>query len=169
MKILIRKARKEDIKGMVGFFNEGIRRGFYVYNGTNKIRSAKEIREREKKFLKDRKNKVEFVAVDEDNNIVVGSCGMWAGTGRTRHRGELGWGVHPDYARKGIATKLVETIIKEAKTRGFKRIEAEAALKNVASVKLAKKFGFKIEGIRKKGLLLDNGKYVDTYLLGKVL
>jgi RimJ/RimL family protein N-acetyltransferase len=69
----------------------------------------------------------------------------------------------------GIATKLVEATLKEAQRRGFTRAEAEAAVKNTASVKLAVRCGFKIEGKRKNGLLLDDGKYADTYLFGKIL
>lgn len=56
-----------------------------------------------------------------------------------------------------------------AKAQGYKRIEAEAALENVSSVRLAKKFRFKVEGKRKAGLLLDDGRYVDTYIFSKML
>ena len=77
--------------------------------------------------------------------------------------------VHPDYTGKGIATALLKGVIQEARKRGIKRIEAEAALENKASVNLAKRCGFKIEGKRKKGLLTDNWRYIDTYLFGKIL
>ena len=59
--------------------------------------------------------------------------------------------------------------MKEAKRKGFRRIEAEAAVENAGSVKLAKKCGLKIEGRKKAGLLLDDGRYVDTYIFGKIL
>lgn len=55
-----------------------------------------------------------------------------------------------------------------AKKKGFKRAEAEMAIKNKSSWKLAKKCGFKIEGIKKKALLTDDGRYIDTYVVGKV-
>jgi len=53
--------------------------------------------------------------------------------------------------------------------QGFKRAEAEIAVPNKASVKIAQKTGFKIEGRKEKSFLLDNGKYVDGYIVGKVL
>lgn len=168
-KILIRKARKEDIKGIVESFNEGIKRGFTVYTGTNEIRNQKGIKEREKRFVENKKTRFEFVAIDKATKKVVSSCSFYGGKGRTRHRGELGWGVHPDYARRGIATRLLRATIREVKRKGYKRLEAEAAVENVPSLKLAKKFGFKVEGRRKAGLILDNGRYVDTYIFSKVL
>ena len=76
---------------------------------------------------------------------------------------------YPDYARRGIATKLLRATIREAKRKGYKRLEAEAAVENVPSVKSAKKFGFKVEGRRKAGLISDNGRYVDTYIFSKAL
>ena len=75
----------------------------------------------------------------------------------------------PDYARKGIATKIVREAIYEAEKRNIKRLEAEVATENIPSIKLARKFNFKIEGRRKKGILLDDGRYIDTYIFGKIL
>lgn len=43
----------------------------------------------------------------------------------------------------------------------------EMKTENRISIKLAKKGGFKIEGKIKNGLLMDNGKSVDTYMLGR--
>ena len=88
---------------------------------------------------------------------------------RLRHRGELGWGVHPDYQGKGIATKMLTEALKFAKKKGFKRAEAEMAIENKASWKLALRCGFKIEGTKKKAMLTDDGRYIDTYIVGKIL
>lgn len=52
----------------------------------------------------------------------------------------------------------------------FKKLaEAEIAIKNVASWKMALRCGFNIEGTKKKALLTDDGKYIDTYIVGKIL
>jgi ribosomal-protein-alanine N-acetyltransferase len=168
--IIIRKARKGDEKGIAESFNEGFKRGFNNYTGSNKPFDKKKIRKIEKSIREKKKNEFSYVAVDSETRKIVGSSIFFGrGKGRTRHRGEIGWGVHPDYMEKSIATRLVNEILKEAKRKGFKRAEAEAAVVNIGSVKLAKKTGFKIEGRRKAGLLLDNGKYADTWLFGKIL
>jgi RimJ/RimL family protein N-acetyltransferase len=94
---------------------------------------------------------------------------MFRRTGRLRHRADVGWSVHPDYQKQGIGTKLLKHTLDFAKKKGLKRVEAEMAIKNKGSWKLALKLGFKIEGTKKKGLLTDDGKYIDTYFVGKLL
>lgn len=168
MGIIIRKAKKGDGKGWVDMWNEGIKRKFFVYNSGNILRTRKDIYRANKKYSEKTKNNFVFLAFDGDK--VVGACGATASTkGRLRHRIDLGWTVHPDYTGQGIASQLLDATLKEAKKRGFRRAEAEVAVENIPSVKLAKKLGFSVEGIKKKGLLLDNGKYVDTYIFGKIL
>lgn len=89
--------------------------------------------------------------------------------GRSGHRGEAVWGVYPDYAKHGVGTKLLNAILAEARKKGFKRVEAEFAVANRASVRLATKCGFLVEGRRNADLILDNGTFADSYLFGKLL
>jgi RimJ/RimL family protein N-acetyltransferase len=167
--IRIRKAKKGDGKAFCVFWNEGVRRKFFVYNGGNQAKKKKDVSSIDKIYASQDKRNFTLLAI-EGRDKIVGSCSVYGKLrGRTRHRVELGWVVHPDYARQGIATKLVKRMLQELKKTGVKRIEAEAALENKGSTRLAKKLGFKIEGKRKKGLLLDDGRYVDTYLWGKIL
>lgn len=166
---LIRRAKFGDGKGFVEYWNEGIKRKFFIYTGKNSLRTKKDIINANKRYKKISKDNFVFVAIDKTTGKIVGTSSVSAGVGRNRHRAELGWFVHPDYTRKGIATQLVKSVIEESKKNGIKRIEAEIVVKNIPSIKVAKKFGFILEGKRKSGLLLDNGKYVDTYLFGKIL
>ncbi len=166
----IRLAKKGDGKELIGLLNEGFRKGFGVYNNNNFVYGTKDVRERNKKLAERGKNNFSFVAVDIATNEIVGECSFSTEKrGRIRHRGEVGWVVHPDYARRGIATRLLRAVLGEAKRRGFKKAGAEMAAAKIPSVRLAKKFGFKIEGKRRAGLRLDSGKYVDTYVFGKIL
>lgn len=170
IKIIIRKAKKGDGKGIIDCFNQGFKKGFNNYTGRNQPDGPKQIREMNKLLLSKKKNDFSFVAVDEMNNKIIGSSMFWAREkGRFRHRGNSFWAVHPDYARKGIATKLVKKLIDEARKRKYKKIQAEVAVENVGSVKLAKKLGFKIEGRIKHGILLDDNRHVDVYIFGKTL
>lgn len=59
--------------------------------------------------------------------------------------------------------------IQKAKKLRLKRFAAEIVAKNTPSVKLAEKFGFRREGIKKKAFLSDDGKYLDIYVYGKLL
>jgi len=168
--IAIRKARKGDGKGITESFNDGLKRGFNIYTARNQPFDKKKIKEIEKDIKEKSKCRFSYIAFDKSSGKIAGSASLYGkGSGRVSHRAELGWWVHPDYAGKGIATKLVSALIKEAKRLGFKRLEAEVAVKNIPSIKLAKKMGFKVEGRKKCGLKLDNGKYVDTLIFGKII
>jgi len=166
--IIIRKARPGDEIGIAEIQNEGFKRKNFIYNGANKPADKEKIKKWKKEFSE--KGKYRFVAIDKENNKLVGSIiASFKTEGRIRHRIDCGWGVHPDYQRQGIATRLLKTILVYAKKNKLKKAIAEVAIENIASIKLAKKCGFKIEGKIRKGLLLDNGRFVDTYMLGREL
>jgi RimJ/RimL family protein N-acetyltransferase len=165
---LIRQARRSDAENFVGCWNECLERGHLKYTATQR-RSGDDVKRFRERFSEGKKNELHFIAVNR-GYAVVGTCGFVARAGgRTRHRGEIGWLVHPDHVGRGLATRLLRAVLKEAKRRGFKRAEAEIAVENVASLRLAKKLGFRMEGRRQAGILLDTGRYMDTRIFGKIL
>ncbi len=166
----IRRAKVGDEKGIAEVRREGLKRKNWLYTGGNIPSSKEKIKKMREDFSSKSSDSFFFVAIDEKTNKVVGSAmASFKLKGRLRHRVDVGWGVHPDYQKKGIGTQLLKELLKFCKKKGFKRAEAEAAIENKGSVKLAKKIGFKIEGIKKKALLMDNGRCVDTYIFGKIL
>ena len=170
MKILIRKARPSDAEGITQLWNHNVKEGAHNYTGDNTLHSTKYLKQLKKQSISKNKHQCSYVAIDIQSHQLIGVCGFHGRTkGRTRHRVEMAWSVRKEYQREGIATRMVSELIKEAKKRGFKRVEAEAAIQNEGSVRLAKKLGLKIEGKKKAGLILDNGKYADTYVFGKIL
>ena len=167
--IVIRKAKLGDEKGKAEMIKEGITRKNWIYNGSNKAPNKEKIRKMKEKYKKNSDEFI-FVAIDKKNKKVIGSVsGSFKKSGRVRHRVSFGWGVHPDYQGRGIATALLKTALNFAKKKKFKKATAEAAIENTASLKLAKKAGFKIEGRLEKGLLTDDGRYIDTYIFGRLL
>lgn len=167
--IVIRKAKLGDEQGIVNLMKEGLRRKNWLYTGANHV--SKDRLEKVKKQLSTKLNeRYSFVAIDRKTGKIVGlTHASFKRSGRTRHRIDCGWSLHPDYQGKGIGTKMLNYMLDYAKKKGFKRAEAEMAIVNKASWKLALKCGFKIEGTKKKALLTDDGKYVDTYIVGKIL
>jgi RimJ/RimL family protein N-acetyltransferase len=167
--IIIRKAKKEDASGIGELTKAGLKRKNWIYTGTNKF-DKKKMERLKKVFYSKPQTTIFHIAVDKKNQKVCGSANFsFRDYGRLRHRVDLGWGVHPDYQGRGIATKLLIESLDCAKKMGFKRAEAEMAIENEASWKIAKKLGFKIEGTKKKGMLTDDGRYIDTYIVGRLL
>jgi len=167
MGVSIRVATKADAKAFVQSWNASFRKGHLRYTGTQK-RTRDDIKKFEKRYAEKRRDQFTFVAVADDK--IVGNCSFTGDAhGRTRHRGEVGWYVHHEYVGKGIATKLLAAVLREARRRGVKRVEAEIAVENTASIRLAKRFRFTLEGRRKAGIVLDDGRYVDTLIFGKIL
>ena len=166
--IKIRKAKLGDEIGISQMVKEGLKRNMWKYTGTNNYTKKK--LENLRNSLSAKSTARHFIAIDSKSNMIIGSISYeFRKVGRLRHRIDLGWGIHPDFAGQGIGTKLLNFALNDAKIRGFKRAEAEMAIKNIGSWKMALKCGFKIEGTKKKALLTDDGKYIDTYIVGKLL
>ncbi|PIN94795.1 hypothetical protein COU61_00030 [Candidatus Pacearchaeota archaeon CG10_big_fil_rev_8_21_14_0_10_35_13] len=159
MEYKTRYANKKDDKNLKDFWEEGKKKGFFKYNGDNKILSES---------WNNKNNSYMIIAINDKRKIIGLCVVIGREEGRMKHRVELGWLVHPDHARKGIATRMLKEVIRRIKKDKIKRAEAEIAIKNTASIKLVKKFGFIKESKREKGLTLDNGKYIDTYLYKKI-
>ncbi len=111
-----------------------------------------------------------FLAIDDKNKEVYGFFTyFFSPNTRLRHKIKYTWKIHPDHTQKGIGSALLSYTLKDAKKRGFKKATAEIVIQNIGSLKLALKFGFKIEGLSTKSFLNDNGKLEDAYLVTKDL
>ncbi len=167
--IIFRKAKAGDEDDVAKMFKLGLKRGLFKYTGTSKYTKEKYLKL--KKTLKNPPpNHVMIVAYDKAEQRVVGMADFKHSTkGRLKHRADMGWSVHPNYHKQGIGTALLKELVKAAKKKGLKRLEAEIAVKNIGSLKIAEKNGFKIEGRKKRGLVLDNGRYCDTVIVGRLL
>lgn len=163
----IRKAKLADALGMAQVVKEGLKNKNWLYTGSNKY-DLNKFKKLQASLSSRSATEIYFVAADK--NIILGSCSYcYKKIGRLRHRIDLGWGLRPDCQGQGIGTELLKSTLEDATKRGFKRAEAEIVIKNVASWKMALRCGFNIEGTKKKALLTDDGKYIDTYIVGKIL
>jgi ribosomal protein S18 acetylase RimI-like enzyme len=96
---------------------------------------------------------IRLVALSQEENQarVVGWCDIspMEREGFT-HCGRLGMGVHADFRRRGIGTRLINGAISRAKEKGLERIELEVFASNTPAIKLYEKAGFVVEGVKKK-------------------
>jgi L-amino acid N-acyltransferase YncA len=111
-----------------------------------------------------------FVAINEKDRKIIGFFSyFFEPKTRVRHKICFTWKIHPDHFYKGIGAKLLEYTLKDAKKKGFKKAVAFIVLKNKASIKLALKYGFKIEGLITNYFLTDDNRLEDCYFVGKDL
>jgi L-amino acid N-acyltransferase YncA len=114
-----------------------------------------------------RDNDIQVYAVLGDS--VVGWCDI---TRRKRevfaHTGSLGMGIVKPHRGKGIGSRMMEEVIKQARANGMEKICLEVYSHNTAGIALYKKFGFAEEGLKIKEVKMD-GKYFDEYVMGLLL
>jgi len=62
----------------------------------------------------------------------------------------LNLAVHCDFRRRGIATKLMNTVLEELKEKGCTLLYLEVRVSNLDAIKFYERFGFKISSFRRK-------------------
>ncbi len=79
------------------------------------------------------------------------------------HIVNIGYTVHSDYRKKGVASRLMENLIIEAKKKEktIRILVAEVAVDNIASINLLKKYGFKEFGCLINGFMKKDDEFVD--------
>ncbi len=163
--IKIRKFKEGDEKGIRRFMNKALKERKFPYIAMTEVD-----KKTAKKWKKSNLAKETICIVAETDGKIIGSGTIHKETkGRVKHRAVCGWSVAPEYWNKKVGSKLLQILVQEAKKAKLKRLEAEIVIKNKASLALAKKFGFKVEGKRRRAHISDKGGYEDSYLLGKLL
>jgi L-amino acid N-acyltransferase YncA len=167
-KINIRKAKLDDIKDIVKMTNLAHREKAWPYIGLYKY-DQKKLKNLKREIREKNSGANHFVARDEDNNLLGLFTYFYKKNTRLKHRVKFTWKIHPHHTKKGIGTKLLKYTLKDAKKRGFKKAIAEVVVENKASLKLALKYNFRIEGLVTKSFLSDDKKMKDAYLIGREL
>lgn len=99
---------------------------------------------------------------------MVGQASVQVGRGRKAHVGSLGIMVHDSYTRRGIGSALLAAIINLAENwLGLTRLELEVFVDNDPAIHLYEKYGFAIEGTKRRYALRD-GVYVDTHVMARL-
>ncbi len=163
IKIEIRKATPKDANAVASFFRQNL--PYFPYVGRKEYPKSKK-----KRFIDAIKKKEAIFCLAFAENRVIGVCSFFhKKRGRIRIRGDAGITISPQWQGKGVGTKLLKALIKEARKKGLRKLEAEVICKNKPSVALFKKVGFKLEGKKRKTFITDDRKIIDTYVMGLVL
>ncbi|WP_082472209.1 GNAT family N-acetyltransferase [Paenibacillus bovis] len=103
-----------------------------------------------------------------DGQIIGYMEAMGGKVSRNRHSAYIVIGVLQDYANRGIGRRLFQTMLQWAKDRELHRIELTVQSANERGIHLYRSLGFRMEGIQKNALLVDNN-YVDLIQMGLLL
>jgi ribosomal protein S18 acetylase RimI-like enzyme len=85
---------------------------------------------------------------------------------KTRHKTEI-WSVYvlPKARRSGIARRLLNTCVDEARARGFEAIVITVTARNTHVVAFYESLGFRIFGTEPRMVKLADGSYRDDHLM----
>ena len=84
------------------------------------------------------------------------------------HVGRLGMGVLKRYRGRGIGQTLFEAALHAAQDEGLERVELDVYASNTAAISLYEKFGFEVEGRKRRARKLD-GEYDDMLIMARLL
>ncbi|MCG7498317.1 GNAT family N-acetyltransferase [Vibrio sp. Of7-15] len=166
MKLIVRKAQKEDAQGIVNVLNPIIEGGRFTILDT--LFSVEE----EEQFIQNFPERGVFnVALNTENSCVVGFQNVEPFACYTRafdHVGIIGTYVDSQYRRQGIASSLFEATFEAAKNQGYEKLFAYVRDDNDNALKTYLKQGFAVVGKAKKHAKIG-GQYIDEVLIEKFL
>jgi len=117
-------------------------------------------------IIKSTKNELTlFAVIDNKTNLFIGFCGFFPQKIQGKEEIELGYRFLQDYWGKGVATEAAMAMKNYAfNERGLTRLISLIEPTNIASVRVAKKNGLRLE----KHMLYDGTIAVDIYAITRL-
>ena len=167
--LLIREAEPGDAVELVTFFKScQFRDRFYQLDGDGILLTGEEM----EVFLNKQAssdNQISLLAFL--NGKIAGLVNITADQRkRVRHIGDLFIVIGKRYWNNGLGSLLIEEAIEWAQASGIlRRLQLTVQTRNQAAVHLYQKHGFVIEGRQERGAYIEEGKFIDVYLMGKLI
>jgi len=136
-----------------------------------KYAPAERISDPQKELIaKSIREKLSLFAVAEIDGKIVGECNLslkrfWS---KSQHVVELGMNIRSDFREIGIGKAMMDFMVNWARKNGYEKISLSVFSTNERAIKLYKKFGFEIEGVKKREIKIDE-EYVDEILMALFL
>ena len=167
--LLIREAEAEDAAELVTFLNcVSLETDFTSLDGDGILLTSEEM----EIFLNKQAssdNQITLLAFLNDK--IAGIVNITADQRkRVRHIGDLFIVIGKRYWNNGLGSLLIEEAIEWAQASGIlRRLQLTVQTRNQAAVHLYQKHGFVIEGRQERGAYIEEGKFIDVYLMGKLI
>jgi len=166
--LLIREAEIEDAAELVSFLNRvSVETDFTSLDRDGILMTDTEM----ESFLDKQahsENQITLLALLNDE--IAGLVNITADQRkRVRHIGDLFIVIGKKYWNNGLGSLLIEEAIEWAQASGIlRRLQLTVQTRNQAAVHLYQKYGFVIEGRQERGAYIEEGKFIDVYLMGKL-
>ena len=167
--LLIREAEAEDAAELVTFLNcVSLETDFTSLDGDGILLTSEEM----EVFLNKQAssdNQITLLAFLNDK--IAGLVNITADQRkRVRHIGDLFIVIGKRYWNNGLGSFLLEEAIEWAQASGIlRRLQLTVQTRNQAAVHLYQKHGFITEGHQERGAYIEEGKFIDVYLMGKLI
>ncbi len=168
--LLLRSAEVSDAKIMLDYLHATYQETPYLLQD---VQEADRISlEKEERFLENRLNSSNSIMIagfiDGEH---VGNCSFQpAGfADRVAHRCSMGIAMYLKYAGQGIGALFMEELMKQARACGYEIMELEVVEGNERAMRLYKKMGFEVIGLRKRAIRYRDGSYAGEYLMQREL
>ena len=167
--LLIREAEPKDAAELVAFLNRvSLETDFTSLDGDGILLTSEEM----EVFLNKQAssdNQITLLAFLNDK--IAGIVNITADQRkRVRHIGDLFIVIGKRYWNNGLGSLLLEEVIEWAQASGIlRRLQLTVQTRNQAAVHLYQKHDFVIEGRQERGAYIEEGEFIDVYLMGKLI
>lgn len=167
--LLIREAEVEDAAALVSFLNRvSVETDFTSLDGDGILLTSEEMAI----FLNKQAswdNQITLLAFLNDK--IAGIVNITADQRkRVRHIGDLFIVIGKKYWNNGLGSLLLEEVVEWAQASSIlRRLQLTVQTRNLAAVHLYQKHGFAIEGRQERGAYIEEGEFIDVYLMGRLI
>ena len=167
--LLIREAEVEDAAALVSFLNRvSVETDFTSLDGDGILLTSEEMAI----FLNKQAswdNQITLLAFLNDK--IAGIVNITADQRKmVRHIGDLFIVIGKKYWNNGLGSLLLEEVVEWAQASGIlRRLQLTVQTRNLAAVHLYQKHGFAIEGRQERGAYIEEGEFIDVYLMGRLI
>lgn len=167
--LLLREAEASDAELLIGFLSQiGQESDYTTLDEEGVMMSVQQMAE----FLDlqaSLENRISILAFLDEN--LAGLINITADRHvRVCHIGDLFIAVRKSYWNQGLGRILMEEAIDWASQSGvIRKLALSVQVRNERAVHLYQSLGFEIEGLQKRGAYLNEGKFLDVYLMGKLI
>jgi len=163
------RLRKISLEDSSAFFALRKNKEFSTYLDRDKPEDEEEIKQLIESILQQFENNeaICWVISPIDREEFMGTISYWK-IDKPHYRAEIGYGIHPDFQRKGYMSEVLQKVIDYGfREMNLHSIEANINPNNVASIKLVEKHGFIQEAYFKENYFY-NGQFLDSAIFSLV-